>query len=216
MSPIFYNLSAFKDALPGKGALIIFCIKNRTIWEKLSFENLWKREDLSSKRRHTCFANIASLNFWRSLNPMPPMIFGRQRVLHLDQWIFRWFPRWPHQNLRTSCSMSLHNVVGSLKQLMANVGITWITAFSSTSRPAWERSCSFQPCNLLHTRSLINLRLALLFLPTSVGRPRYFSYCLTSWAPRILVIWSMVSDRVDLLKKREVLDLFNCCPEALS
>ena len=61
----------------------------------------------------------------------------------LDQCIFRWFPCWPHQNFRISCSMLLHSVMGSLKQLTAKVGIACTTAFNNTSRPTWERSCSF-------------------------------------------------------------------------
>lgn len=112
--------------------------------------------------------------------------------------------------------MSLHKVKGSLKQLMENVGIAYTTAFSNTSRPAWERSSSFQLCNLAHIFSLMNLRLAFLFLPTRVGRPRYFLYCLTSYTSRRLVICPMVSVEVDLLKKRMVLDLFSCWPEAFS
>ena len=181
-----------------------------------TLKNLWKREDLFSSNLHTCFANIASLNFCSSLKPMLPRSFGRQSVLHFDQCIFLWFPQCPHQNLWIICSMSLHKVMMSLKQLMAKVTIACTTAFSNTSRPAWERSCSFQPCSLAHTLSLINLRLSFLFLSTRVGSPSYFSYCLNSWTPNKLVIYSMATVGVDLLIKKEVFDLFSCWLEAPS
>ena len=199
-----------KEPLPS------FSVKIFPFGKNISLKNRWNREFLSSSSLHTCFANIASLNFCNSLNPIPPRALGRQSVLHFDQCMFLWFPRWPHQNFRISYSMSLHNVTGSLKQLMAKVGMACTTTFNSTSLPAWERSCSFHPCNLAQTRSLMNIRLAFLFLPTKVGRLRYFSSYLTSWTPRQLVIKAMDSIEVDLLKKREVFDLFNCWPEALS
>lgn len=38
LGSLFYDLLAFKDTLPCKGAFIYLRIKNSTLWEKLRFE----------------------------------------------------------------------------------------------------------------------------------------------------------------------------------
>ena len=86
------------------------------------------------------------------------------------------------------------------------------TAFSRTFLPTWDNKFSFHPCNLLHTPFLMQLRLAFLFLPTTAGNPRYFSYSLIFKTPRKFRISSFVSSATTLLKKRVVLSRLICCP----
>ena len=134
--------------------------------KNFSLKNLWNKEDWFSASRHTCFASIASLNFWSSLKPNPPKLFDWHNDFHFDQWIFLWLPFWPHQKFLIKASISWHRVSGSLKQLMAKVGISWITASRRTSHLAWKRSCSFQPWSFAATLSLIYSKLAFFFFPT--------------------------------------------------
>ena len=135
-APFFMTSRLLRILLQAKDPLSSFASKILPLGKNFALKNLWKREVLSSNSLQTCFASIASLNFCNSLNPIPPRSFGRHNELHFVQWIFFWFPRWPHQNLQSSHSMSLHNVIGSLKQIMAKVGIACTTAFSNTSHPA--------------------------------------------------------------------------------
>ena len=145
---------------------------------------------------------------------MPPKAFGLHKVSQFFQWIFRWSPLCPHPNFFIIISISFNNPDESLKQLIAKVGIAWTTAFKSTSLPTYERSFSFQPYNLLHTLSLMKLRLTFLFLPTTAGSPRYFSYSHTSLTPKRSRISTFLPSGVDLLKNIVVFSLFNFYPEA--
>ena len=147
---------------------------------------------------------------------MPPSNLDRHRVCHFTQCTFRRPPLWPHQNLRIKTSISWQRAEGNLKQLIAKAGRAWITALMRTSRPAWERSFSFQHFNLDQTRSLMKAKLATFPLPTKEGRPRYFSYCLISETPSKLMMFSWVTEGVALLKNRAVLSLLSFWPEAAS
>ena len=134
---LFFMISQpLRILFQAKEPLSSFASKIVPFGKIFTLKNLWKRKDLFSSNLHTCFANIASLNFCSTLKPMLPRSFGRQSVLHFDQCIFLWFPQCPHQNLRIICSMLLHKVMRSLKQLMTKVGIACTTAFSNTSCPA--------------------------------------------------------------------------------
>ena len=159
---------------------------------------------------------MASLNFWRSLNPKPPKSFGWHKELHLDQCLFLWFPRCPHQNFLIKDSISSHRVMGILKQPIAKVGIACMTALRRISRLAWDSSYSFHPWSFAKTCSLMNNKLAFLYLPTREGRPRYFSWCLDSWTPKNSLIRLSIKGGVYLLKNRPVLFWLSCWPEAFS
>jgi hypothetical protein len=54
----------------------------------LAFKTLAQSEFGSAINLHTCFANIAKLKEWRSLNPIPPSIFGKQSFHQEYQCIF--------------------------------------------------------------------------------------------------------------------------------
>ncbi|KAK4599821.1 hypothetical protein RGQ29_009748 [Quercus rubra] len=110
---------------------------------------------LSSQHHHTCFANITSLNFTKSLKPNPPSFFGLQSVSQFFQWIFLRSPHCPHQNFRINISISRQSPKGNLKHPIAKVGMAYTTAFKSTSFPAWESSFSFHSYNFPHTLSFM-------------------------------------------------------------
>ena len=62
----------------------------------------------------------------------------------------------------------------------------------------------------------MKLRLAILFLPSTAGRPRYFSYSCTSLTPNSLIISIFLSSGVALLKNTVVFSLFSFWPKACS
>ena len=137
-------------------------------WGRLCFKNDTKlfgkyfalilyfiKESVSWIRCQTCLANIASLNLHKSLKPNPTFNFGWQKTSHFFQWIFLLSPLWSHQIFWKSISISWNRPIGSLKQLIAKVGITWTMIFNKTSFSTCERSFSFHPCNFPQTLSFI-------------------------------------------------------------
>ena len=159
---------------------------------------------------------MASLNLQRSLIPKPPSSLGWQRSSHFFQWIFLWSAHWLHQNFLIIISLSWQRPIGNRKHLIANVGMTCTTALRKTSLPAWDSNFSFYPWIFPHTHSLIKFKLAFWFLPTIAGKPRYFWYSFNSRTPNNTLIVYLVVVKTDLLKKKVVLSLFICCPEAFS
>ena len=159
---------------------------------------------MSCTSLHTCLASIASLNLQRSLNPMPPSTLGLHKVSYFFQCIFLWSPLSPHQNSRITTSMSLQRPTGKRKQFIANVGIACTTTLRRTSLLACDNNFSFHPWIFLHTLSLMKFRLALMFLTTTTGRPKYFSYSLISRTPRKFFMSFFVVTGTTLLKKRVV------------
>lgn len=75
----------------------------------------------------------------------------------------------PHQKFVMILSSSVQRVDGSLKQLIAKIGMARVTTFNSTSLPPWERRCPFQVCKYLPKFSL-NLREGFLTGFTNYGR----------------------------------------------
>ena len=112
--------------------------------------------------------------------------------------------------------MSLQRPTGKRKQLIAKVGIACTTALRRTSLLACDNNFSFHPWIFPHTLSLMKFRLVLLFLPTTVGRPKYFSYSLISGTPRKIFMSFFVVMFTTLLKKRVVVSLLIHCSEAFS
>ena len=112
--------------------------------------------------------------------------------------------------------MSLQRPTGKRKQLIAKVGIACTMALRRTSFPACDNIFSFHPWIFPHTLSLMKFRLALLFLPTTAGRPKYFSYYLISGTPRKFFMSFFTAMDTVLLKKRVVSSLLIRCPEAFS
>ena len=90
------------------------------------------------------------------------------------------------------------------------------TTFINTSLPALKNIFSFHPTNFFPSFSLMSLKVFLLFLPTSEGRPEYFSCCFITWAPNLLLISSWTSPEVVLLKNKDVLAWFSCWSEVCS
>lgn len=111
-------------------------------------------------------------------------------------------------------SSSVQRVDGSLKKLIANVGIAKATIFKSTSLPYWDRSLPFQVCSLCQTLALIPEKAFLLELPIMEGKPRYFSYCQVSLQPHNSITSPRVSLLVLCLKIMVVLSLLMHCRDA--
>ena len=62
----------------------------------------------------------------------------------------------------------------------------------------------------------MQLRLSFLFRPTTAGKPRHYSYSLTSFTPKNSTNSTLRSSVVALLKYTMVFSLFIFCPEASS
>ena len=91
--------------------------------------------------------------------------------------------------------------------------------FEENFLPNWNSIFSFHPWIFPHTRYLIKFKLAFFFfffLPTTIGKPRYFSYSFISGTPNSTLIVSLVAGETDLLNKSVVFSLLICCLEALS
>lgn len=85
-----------------------------------------------------------------------------------------------------------------------------------TSLPSCHSIFSFQHCNFFHTLCLISAKAFNFDLPTTGGRPRYFSYCWVSSTPHNFRISVCFSVDTFLLKTMVVFVLFFSCPDALS
>lgn len=111
-------------------------------------------------------------------------------------------------------SKSLHKLPGSLKQLIAQVGINKATALIRTSLPPCDNVFSFQVFNFVHTLYFIFEKAFLFALPMIEGRPKYLSYCYrVLWDQRAInsvFVWL----RVFLLNTIAVLFELMHCPKA--
>lgn len=72
LHPFVDPVTPFLYALPGERAITLLSIKNGAMWENFSLKNLWNREDWLSTSCQAYFVSMALLNFWSSLNPIPP------------------------------------------------------------------------------------------------------------------------------------------------
>ena len=61
------------------------------------------------------FAKSALLNLERSLNPIPPCVFGLHKSSHLVQCIIRPSPLCPQKFFRIRAFISWHKPLGNLK-----------------------------------------------------------------------------------------------------
>ena len=152
---------------------------------------------------------------WIELHPWIPCLprLVWHRVSYLTQWTFLRSLFCPHQNLLIKLSIFMQRLTGILKQLIVYVGIAWTTVLINISLPAWNSSFSLHPWIFLQILTLILLKLAFLFLPTNYGSPKYFLYYFISWTPKATFIRSLISSKVDLLKKMVVLLLLICYPK---
>ena len=56
-------------------------------------------------------------------------------------------------------------------------GVNWITPFRRTSLPTFDRNFLFPSLILFHTLFSMKLKSTALFLPITMGNPRYLSTC---------------------------------------
>lgn len=88
--------------------------------------------------------------------------------------------------------MELHNPFGMRKQDMTKLGIDEMGDFKSISFPIVDKSFPFHLVILLLTFSFKENK-AILFLPISGGRPRYFPGVGDSLIPIMLLIWDILT-----------------------
>ena len=141
----------------------------------MALKTLYNKESFPDWSRHPYFANMAKLNCFSYLNPIPPQAFGAQSFSQLIHAIFHSSLHCPHQKFLIILVISSQRESGILKQLIVYIGIAWATAFIRTSFTALNNRFSFQPTNFLASFVLTSLKVFFLFLPTKDGRPRYFS-----------------------------------------
>lgn len=103
------------------------------------------RDSWSCINLQHCFANIARLNFHKSLKPIPPNDFGIVSLSQLNQWIFLSFPTWPHQNRAHIDWSSSHNFIDSWNTHIIYVGIDCAIALISISFLALDNNFPFHP-----------------------------------------------------------------------
>lgn len=108
--------------------------------------------------RHPCLARSALLKAYKSRKPITPSSFDLQSLDHFQQWIFRSPSLLPLQNLAMMDWRSSHNVLGSLKTLIAWVAVAWAMAFIKISLPPKENSFPRHICNFFQSHSLIPLK----------------------------------------------------------
>ena len=105
---------------------------------------------------------------------------------------------------------------GSLKRLMAYMGIAYAIVFIRTSRPAFDINFSFHPNTCLRNFSSNYLKVFTLDLPQVIGRPRYLSLLVITLAPICCWINLHISGFMFLLKNKEVFGRLIACPDAAS
>jgi hypothetical protein len=87
---------------------------------------------------------------------------------------------------------SAQKPAGNLKQLIAYVGMAWITALIRNSLPAWDNNFSSTLATYTKTLSLISLKALRFALPTTSGNPKYFSNRVVGFEPNMEQIESRV------------------------
>ena len=215
IAPMRIHSLAFKMLCHAYDPLVLTSLSiTEQFGKNFASKTLWKRDLGLWMRRHSCFPNIARLKFSISLKPKPPWFFGRQSLFQATQWIFLECPLYPHQNLWIIASMSLHRLLGILKQPIVNVGMACRTALIRTSQPAWDKSFSFHPCILCQILSHRKLKLCFFAHPTKEGSPKYFSYWAIAATPSISFILSLALWSVFVLKKSCIFPWLICWLEA--
>ena len=123
------------------------------------------REFVSWVILHACFERITKLKTCKSLKPIPPSCLLVHRFFQLTQWIFLSSLFCPQQYFASKELMESHMDLGSLKRLIAYVGIAYATVFIRTSRPAFDINFSFHPNTRLRIFSSNSLKVFSLDLP---------------------------------------------------
>jgi hypothetical protein len=90
-----------------------------------------------------------------------------------------------------------------------------MTAFKRISFPTCDKNFLLQAFILVHTLPLIPLKALSFERPIRAGSPKYFSYHCVKGTPAAVRMFVRSSNGVFLLKKIEVLSLFNFCPQDL-
>lgn len=109
-----------------------------------------------------------------------PWNFEAHSFSQLSQWIFCSFAHWLHQNQVIILFNSKHRPLGSLKQLIAYVGIDKATTLKIISFPPWAKIFSFQTWSLWQTISLISKK-SLSFCSTNHGQEVKILLTLNQW-----------------------------------
>jgi len=129
-----------KEGLDPKGAF------KKSFSEKyLLFKNLLRSEEGDARIFQACLARTAWLKISISLKLIPPRSLGTQSLSQLSQCIFH-LSSWEHHQKESMADVKFLQVVfGSLKQLIAWIGIARATNFKIIFFPAWERNLLYQP-----------------------------------------------------------------------
>lgn len=90
------------------------------------------------------------------------------------------------------------------------------TTLIRISFPVCEIKLFFQLPSLLPTLSTIPLKATTLDQPIKEGRPKYLSMFVVAFKHATYMRYALVASLVFLIKKKKVLSLLSCCPEALS
>ena len=163
-----------------------------------------------------CLESITKLKAWRSGKPIPLSFLLVHSFFQLIQWIFLSSLFFPHQYLASKELMVSHMDLGSLKRLMAYVGISCATVLIRTSWPTFDINFSFHPITCLVIFSCKSLKVLTFDLPLVIGRPRYLSLFVIILAPNWCWIILFISGFVFLLKNNDVFWRLITCLDATS
>lgn len=123
---------------------------------------------------------------------------------------------YPHQNLDIKEGISLYVLQGSINMLIAYVGIAWTTDFNNTYLPTWDKKTFFQLLTRAQILSLMVLKVRYQFIPTNMGKPRYFPLLSQRETLAEAKIYLLTAQLVLELKKISILCLFISCPVVAS
>lgn len=99
----------------------------------------WEQKDLGYLRTLlTCLASRAWLNTSISLKSKPPFFLQRYTLSQLIQYTFLWFSEELHQKSAMALVSDSQVDFGSLKHVMAWIGIASATALRTSSFPPWD------------------------------------------------------------------------------
>lgn len=123
----------------------------------MHFNTLAQKDLRFITRRQPCFVSKARLNNFKSLKSILPLDFifwEKIPFLPVNSHIGR-------ISFSPKITSSRHNLINNLlwkkKQLMAQDGIAWTTAFTKISRPASDNCLSFHPRIFFKTIFIIYL-----------------------------------------------------------
>lgn len=100
--------------------------------------------------------------------------------------------------------MSLQSTFRKLNRLIEYIGIACAIDLMRTPLLAFEINFSFQPMILLANRSRRSLKVFTLFLPPTIGKPKYFPKSVIIWALNMRLISSLTCNPVLRLKNKYV------------